>query len=459
MRLFVLFLFVGSGAALLHRRAVEPSDADVTADPRHITPGEPSAPLTAGPGADLSRAEAEFTNHAAHATVVGMCVTIVLGLAIFSMAASKDKATSKNTWLMLDMVVAIFIAVLYYQAIACALEKFERDLGFAHGATLTHFVHAVLLFLAAVVVSFKIRESKTNLAVFCACGAHFVSFSSMGFGVALQEHLHEHHEELGVLVAGPLLAVILLLLYNFFVFFRKKNDMDGVDDEWEDSIDDVENDYIAMAIAVVLTLTINWFIVGKYNSLEDIEGIHQHTPLQRKAMLIYAVISLPAGAFLASKVAEYGAASKSTGVKKTCAVGVSVITMMVAWAFLMAGQWEVAASHHAEDRVIRRLHFATLATICGLLLVLGLSRMQPRGASTLAAAEAAIAKLALVAVGLVVGFSWEQVFNEAVETMAEGSETAELQLKFGLAIGLGGLIIPMYAWYFKPAVVAQTGGD
>jgi len=475
----------------LDQRSLEPDgDGGIIAEPdwaraRAARSKKVSAPLQAEPseakkggdekaeGGEASKSEGDSEGevesagdkHLAHAIILGIGTTVVLGMAIFSLAASEDKAISSNTWSMLDMVIAIFIAVLWYQAIDCGIDRLQTRLDAAspHFVHFSHLCHAVLLFLAAVVISFKIREDKKSLAIFCGCGAHFVSFSSMGFGVALQEHLADEHAGYGVLLSVPLLAVALVLLYYFFAFFKKAHGMTEVDEEWDDSIDDVENDYLAMALAVVLTLSVNYLIVGKYNNLEDIEGVHNHTPMERKAMLIYAVLLLPIGAFVASKVAQVGATTKSEGLKKVCGVSVSVISMMVAWAFLQAGQWEVAIFSDGQAKIVKRLEWAIMATVCGLVLTVGLSQMQqdtPGRDAGIIAAEKAVAKVGLVALGLVVGFSWEQLFNEAIEHMAEDNEDYEFRLKIGLALGMGILVLPMYSQYFKPAVIKNTaGGD
>eukprot|EP00929_Paragymnodinium_shiwhaense_P045183 TRINITY_DN23117_c0_g1_i1.p1 TRINITY_DN23117_c0_g1~~TRINITY_DN23117_c0_g1_i1.p1 ORF type:complete len:623 (-),score=74.39 TRINITY_DN23117_c0_g1_i1:969-2837(-) len=389
--------------------------------------------------------------------ITGICATIVLGLVAFALHSGEDKAVVRHAWLMTDMVVAIFLAVLWYKAVSAAITFMVQDPSspFFGKAHLLHMLHAMVLLLVATVFSFWIRNHRVQLASFCGCAAHFASFASMGAAIGLQEHLVTQYSDLGVFLAIPTVAALLMLLYYLVKFFKLGTGMEG-NDEWEDSISDVENDFFAMAIASVATLAVAYVISGEYRSMREMEGMNRENPMLRNGLLNYALVLLPVGALISASLSRVQAATANPFVQRNCAVASSVTTMLVAWGFLLAAQWEFASLRQQSQPILARLEFAILASFCGGVCLVGLVKLTSTGSSWFAEAEAATMKFALKALAIIVGFSWEEVLHQAIRSFADRDLWTELQLRVGLAVGLGVVIIPLYALYYKPAVLANT---
>merc|ERR1712130_939009 len=67
----------------------------------------------------------------------------------------------------------------------------------------------------------------------------------------------------------------------------------------------------------------------------------------------------------------------------------------------------------------------------------------------------------MFAIGLAVGFAWEQCFDKSVDSVAEATEDSKLFLvnpattKVALAIGCAGLLVPAWRMYILPFVHHQ----
>jgi len=381
-----------------------------------------------------------------------MASTIVILMVVFAMATSTDKILVAHTWAVIDLVTAIFLAVLWYQAFAALLEHFIYE----EYQWICHGLQTVGLLLFAIFVSWTLRGKlhKTSLAVFCGCAAHFASFASMGFTSEVQESVVEAHEGFGLALSVVVVTLLLAAFYYAATMTKKAAGMQGKDAEWDDAIEDVENDFLAMAMALALTLTVNAIISGEFYGLEEIEGIHKHTPLQQKAMLIYSAVLFPCGVF-AVHVMGNMKQNASAGLQRFLAIACSTMSMMIAWAFLQASQWEFAANYDAKSPVTARLCFAIVFTLVGALLVFVLSKMHTAKPTK---TQQETNDVLLMALSLVIGWSWEQCFNEAVEGVTEG-HAHETQFKFSMAIGLGVVAIPVYIYALKPVVMANSLGD
>ena len=177
------------------------------------------------------------------------------------------------------------------------------------------------------------------------------------------------------------------------------------------------------------------------------------TPMQQKTIIIYAVLLLPVVAFLVSKLAKMAEDSKNPITGRITDIASSTLSFMVAWAFLLAGQWEFAAAHNNHRPICARLEFAAVATFAAFAVIVVMGKIL---GDTTSSSGKAVGKLALCAVSTVVSWSWEQSFDKAVETLVDDNPQAKLEYKLGLALGMGVIVIPLYASYFHPAGLANN---
>jgi len=399
--------------------------------------------------------EEEETDHAGHIFAVGMMSTIVILASVFGLASSESKQVSGLTWQAIDNVVAIFIAVMYYQAFD-ELMDFGGIMG--HHAVAAAVLHAVVLLALAIYIALLLsaRSGKVQLAIFCGCVAHYVSFASMHGSKTIQEEYFSTKKGIAprpwLLLCGLLVLLLCLAALAAVIYQIKKRRGLLEKEEWNEKVTDVENDFSAMGFAVAWSLYVRYLICGSYHKLEG-EGSGVTTAFERNLMLAYGVAMLLITAF-AVKSMNAVKAREGTSYTTTRVIMffTSFFTMSVAWALILWGEWQFIQKMYAGSPITGRLFFAMICSLIAGVGIIALAYLLPESSNDSVQHSR---KVALVAMSLVVGWSWELCFDAAIESLAEGSVHPAIY-KVSLALGLGAVIIPVYMWFLKPYAIEKS---
>lgn len=405
----------------------------------------------------------EEDSHHGYLFTIGMFAVIVILAVTFAMASTANETVRINTWSAIDNVTAIFIAVLFFQLYSGVIGV-PGDSGAdtalvelpSHYAIAVAVLHAFLLLTVAFWISWRMRSSKENLAIFCGILAHYVSFASMhSFTFFIRTYFSA--TLLSLLVGVAIACLFNALLLAAVELGRRAARME--DDEWQEKADDLCNDFGSMAIACVWTLVVRAAIAGEYHHVSHEESVEEHTAWDRMQMLIYAVSLTPVAALLVHKMSEckhdlMQRGQLSYSMSRVLMFVSSFLCMSVAWAWIFWGEWSFDARNgeHRAPPIQSKFYFAVIATmVCATALI-------ALGAVTTQSSTSVVHRafrhqrfVALAALSLVVGWSWEECFDVAIETMTEDSEHP-LAVKFGLTVALASVIVPIYAIYLKPAV-------
>merc|ERR1719191_2534649 len=99
--------------------------------------------------------------------------------------ANSGGIRSKLTLQMLEAFITIFVAVMWFSTFDKFLHVLDLE---GHQLVFSGILNVCILFVVATVVSWGFRRSEMALAVFLACGAHFVGFATCHTA----GHLHTH---------------------------------------------------------------------------------------------------------------------------------------------------------------------------------------------------------------------------------------------------------------------------
>lgn len=385
---------------------------------------------------------------------ISFFANVALLSVVFAMASATNALIRSYTWFLIDQVIAIFLAVMYFQAFDSLLDfgSFQK-----HNEVLCSVIHAVLMLGMVLAVAVKLRNNDVGLAVFCGAGAHIVSFSSIHAAASVQNKVWLSWSfTWAACIFGIIVAGLALLIIGYLVYSAKKKAQVLENDSFMDKTDDLENDFGAMAFSVVFTMFMRFIITG-HHPVDD-ESEFDHTREQRVCMFIYAMVCLLVAAFavnfLSKKAAEEAQKPDEGSYlkKRMYAFFSTVASMNVAWAFLYWGEWEFFESLYPGEAVKGRVMFAIVSTVFGGLALICLTKLPRR--QTNAVAKTNVGKgaelVAVTAISLVVAWSWELCFDAAVEDMTEGV-SHPVGWKIATCLTLFAIIVPVYALYVKPA--------
>jgi hypothetical protein len=347
---------------------------------------------------------------------VGKCMVIQFGVSIillaltFAMAQSSHVTLRNYTWSTLDNIINIFLAVLVFQV----MDEILVDLGVVPPgvASVGSVIYALACLFTVIGLSYYLKHDLSDLGIFAAASAHFVSFAFMHSVLVNAEHVGT--TLIHTVILFVVLCAALPVVYYLCNIFRKKLGLEG--EEVEEKLDDLENDAGAMGLAICWTLIICFAISGEY---QDVEEQEKAQSAERRLMLVYAIfLSVGAFTFLvltAKKVPD------DYYEKRAFNIFSSFLAMCVAWAFLLWGKWHFHDHAYAHVPVFGRIVFASVASLVTMAIIVGLSISIERGSIRRQANPGHM--LILTALGLLVAWSWEEVFDKSIEVLLKKLKT------------------------------------
>jgi len=287
-----------------------------------------------------------------------------------------------------------------------------------------------------------------GLAICCGCMAHFASFASMHASEAAQYGVFMvlWHHPLMALIGMACLCIFFALIGGLLWYVKRalmRRDGQSDNNEFIEQTDDLENDFSAMALAFVFSLFIRFCLTG-YHPSHGEEKEFDHTHRQRLAMLCYAVIAL---AIAIGAIVYMNKMRSDRYVVKRVVMFVSAfLSMNVAWAWLLWGEWEFFEHRYSGDPMFGKLCFALVVSLMISVGVIGLAWLPPSEHRSGGKSQELVI---LTALGLLVAWSWEHVFDHAIELYTE-ERVHPAPYKVSAAVLLTATVLPTVILYLKP---------
>jgi len=128
-----------------------------------------------------------------------------------------------------------------------------------------------------------------------------------------------------------------------------------------------------------------------------------------------------------------------------------ILNMCMAWCFFFGARWAIASSGiFGDDKVLIPLFLAVFITLVSMVATIGLDEISNWEYTTKYTDQ--VIELVIEAIGILIGFAWEQIFDASVAAVASRTESPSL-MKFGLAICVAILVLPAWRRFMLPMVV------
>jgi len=350
---------------------------------------------------------------------------------------------------------------------------------------------------------FFLKEDEQGLICWATLVAHVCGFAAMHSGAILQMWMlnnvggHPEHEDINspegvgvpmaaVLTILPVLAWVLMMFGLFWlsdVIRTKRYKGDCAQSEkfyevYDEHAEETENDVAALAVSFIIVQHIRCMVTGRLPGPEgeESEDMDTYTPAWILSGFVILFVALRIGmiklsCFKAEKHESDSDMDCRKYGKRWAIIIQMIMSMIFAWCILATGTAAVSTFlqiHQLADKGYKPNGAAVLAVLAMIVSIVAfivitildkisdkLSDLQVDDPSNddpnkESDSERAIRGI-IKALGILVGFSWEQAFAGGVEAIVE-TEPIEspwfpVILQFGLAITIGFGVVPAWRDY------------
>jgi len=363
------------------------------------------------------------------AVAVMLFGSIVFNMSLFYLVHNPDKDIQRYSWQVISKTLSIFTAVLMYQGISGVSLSDKHD---------------------------KAAEEESAVALSCwsMLFAHMTGFASISVGGKLVGHFSEAFA-VGGMVAVCVNAICLCALFVLSDYIRniKVHEKGSTEEKvlmvWEEAAEEAENDVAGLCISFTLTQAVVALITGEELTVHERRlhgqehqshgGYHSGVELDHHpdgiaplgTILLVLLLSLVfAGltvftVYASSHVgahrfeSEPGQASLAHNAIRWWFILQSVCAMTFAWLLQYAGKWEIARSIAMSgfkveaESITERVIVALAISLLSFLVIFFLDFVSDLE-ETQEVADRCIRSI-IVALGILIGFSWEYSFDGGVE--------------------------------------------
>lgn len=427
-------------------------------------------------------------------------------MALFYLVNHKDEDIQRYSWKAVSSTISIFCAVLLFQAFNGIVEEYliggmvsfmrweeefwasklwECVVDFCQlvfWLTVMQFVLAVTS--GAVELVWKpenIEQAEILVQSWAVLFAHISGFASVNGWGSIQQNALRWSCWTSVLVV-PLGLVGLFSMYKVFDIIRNKISLgdDGEVDEfeecWDKETEESENDVAGLCLSFLTVQVIRQAISGDLPNSEGQETdriAYNHPTGEWVTLLLWAaafvvglLVVLRLRDWLPDPEAEEEKEGEQTEEEKkafeeayqevewtvrSLMITSNYCSMAIAWCGFYGARWAVAASGATNKDALLAVILAILLSFVCFAIIFLLDKLEDWnvfGGQSNKAIENIIDAL-----GILIGFSWEQSFDEAVDVISNAAENLDIPRSWTrliMSVALVTLVFPAWRAYILP---------
>jgi len=395
------------------------------------------------------------SSEGAHSVAVGLIATVVIVPIVMFMAMS-DWLIATLTFKMLDTFVSIFLAVLWFNTFAQFLDTFDIKQAFPLAAEFFALLQCLVLYGIALAIAYLWRDERLTMTTFCSVGAHFIAFA----GILASTQSQRTASELPPKQWEPAASFgFCIFVFTFIAgvsaltWFMWRRDVKH--EALNHAVEHLELDIVGLVVSFAVTQAVRHAIMGKFPAaghllLQEAGHGPEHADWQVWFMFGWATaLTIVAGASLPklSALAQHGPwAERGVHVTKV------ILIMLVAWGYLLWGEWEFYERLFKGDVMFGHMLFACIATLVCLSILYLMAVLQGRLRSPQARETQTIT---ITGISLVAAWSWEHCFNIAIDVIGQEYEVGYKGLvpKLVLSIAIPLVLLPTYVTHIRKRVM------
>jgi len=448
------------------------------------------------------------------ATLLG---TISFVMCLYYFINYDDEDIKKMTWETISSTISIFCAVLLWSSFNDLAEAYVIEPMFGpgettNGALLVDITHMLVWFaimqvclacfsgaagpwaedsdafeLLGETEQEEVKESKeVNMACFAVLCAHITGFASINAFGTIQSAFFSSSPWMALLT--PVLALVVMLgLQRITDNIRQYVALgdDGTEYEfeklWDEECEEAENDVMGLALSFTTVSALRFLVNGCLPNQEGKEEecpagipeefLYHHTMTQKMLMMLLGISFALIIFVMRSNWPEWLEPEEIRKMPKSerhamalmsrLVEGIYVsVSMCFSWSFFFGLQMILAgfAFFDGEPQLLSVVLALVLSAVC-MGAILPLDKLADAD-WTDEHVDTAIRSI-MSAMGLLIGFGWEQCFDAAVDALARESAGGAIKVinqhttKLALTVFCAGLLVPAWKWYMLPFIVGK----
>mmetsp|Transcript_17919 Transcript_17919/g.56465 ORF Transcript_17919/g.56465 Transcript_17919/m.56465 type:complete len:510 (+) Transcript_17919:88-1617(+) len=403
----------------------------------------------------------------AEAVAMGLIFAVMVAPVVLYMALSGG-TMSFLTLKLVDTTISIFLALLWFSAFSTLLNSRQVHALFAYAEEVFALLQVMMLYVIVSYIAYLWRDKDVRLMTLGSCGGHYVAFAGIR---AAGETQFESSKAVARFIGEDYghWASIVVCALGFLVIEEMELDILGLTGSFA----------VTQAVRHVLTgsypprghLLLQLFgrpeqaplalAAGGPRTVQRFEGLGRsagpqadsgHEAWQRWCMLGWAMGLTILAAFWLMYLSEHG---EFTGkIARKCSHVMRVLLIMcIAWGYLLWGEWVFVETFFEGHSITGQMSFAVIATLCSLVLIMVVAGVDLRRRSA-----RHFTCIGVMGASLVAAWSWEHIFDAALDTIAERYQVGfgGLVPKVTLALVIPAAVLPVYVTFIKPKIMEES---
>lgn len=364
------------------------------------------------------------------ATLIVLCLAIAL-------ASSANDIIVKQTWSMIDSVVATFLAVLWFILVLNGLDYFRFTKYMSIGV---HALILVFFLLSSILVSYSLRNDELSLLRFNGIFTPMVMWCSVGFVETVQKQY-----------ASSQLA-LLFIFFVLLIWYALLNVLIG----GKKLADDAKNQMTGAGLASAFVLLVHTVISGNYQA---IEGPNRTPPSYSESLIMLglSVLYLTLAVLSTPSVSRSVSSAGSYWRKRVNATLLSFIFFLPRLSLaLSVANLIIDNMGYPPGDMSARVALILVNIAIGLFMIAVCAYVPMFKKQNSETAEQ-LSQLLVGLGGFVVGMAWAGLLDNSINMMSQGKGYASaFMYKLGIVVILTSIIFPVYYLYLKPLIMVKA---
>eukprot|EP00928_Gymnodinium_smaydae_P071663 TRINITY_DN55199_c0_g1_i1.p1 TRINITY_DN55199_c0_g1~~TRINITY_DN55199_c0_g1_i1.p1 ORF type:complete len:585 (-),score=144.49 TRINITY_DN55199_c0_g1_i1:105-1859(-) len=465
--------------------------------------------VTAAAAEEEETAEGGPQSKVAVAIAATLMGSISFQMSLYYFTNFPDADVKKYSWEVISSTISIFCAVLLFQSFQDIITVLvnDRSIWVKLGVGLVHMffwyamLQVTLAIIAGVHSSREVDEKRMELDMKCwaVLLAHMTGFAAINFWGEVQHLAAFAWCPLATFLVVPLAFGAQMMLQRLtdatreWVSLQDNNQKDHNEEVWDEHAEESEDDVLGLSLSFLMTQSFRYLISGVFpssNGEEEGRTLFEHGWVQPIWLSLvaacFAVLCAVAIFKITPMVEESPTSVRRQSSHSTSASGprIQMTRSRVFWAHLLPSREDVAERFRdavlvtgsmgyawcaffaakwflanirplQDDQMLLGVVLALFISFASFTLIVFLDWLADKD-WTPEKVDCTIKQL-IGAIGILVGFAWEQCFDGAVEALASVEPVPAYRhlLKMALALFCVAIIVPAWRLYMLPMVIRE----